>query len=482
MHRKNAIKLVLVAASLAMAGCGGSDRSFTDDTVGDSATDVPPGPASDGSADSAMDAPRPDAPSGDVAADAGSVDTGSDVHEEVNCSTTPPPTISTSGPTMICPGRPVTLTSSAAASYLWSEGSTTQAIAVSTAGTYRVTTTDNRGCMATSAPTMVSLYPAPAVPTITAGGPTRFCMGGSVMLTASSGASYLWSTGATTQSIVVTDTGNYTVTTTNIDGCPATSAPTAVTRIVPPPGSQVFNYTGAAAPFTVPECVTSIRVDAYGAQGGNGTFYLGGLGGRVQATLTVVPNTSLSVVVGGAGVGPTLGGTPGFNGGGQGNTNPASDSSAGGGASDIRVTPFGIGNRILVAGAGGGAGFNCGTTTGMPDHGGAGGGLTGQQYPSLCTPMGAGGGGTQTAGGVGGVSGANQAGSGGLGFGGMGQPTNGSTVNTEGGGGGGGYYGGGGGLYGGGGGGSSFVTASGSSAITHTQGVRAGNGMVTISW
>jgi hypothetical protein len=59
---------------------------------------------------------------------------------------------------------------------------------------------------------------------------------------------------------------------------------------------------------------------------------------------------------------------------------------------------------------------------------------------------------------------------------------NGVTGLSEGGGGGGGYYGGGGGLYGGGGGGSSFVTPTGSSAITHTQGVRSGHGMLTITW
>jgi hypothetical protein len=49
------------------------------------------------------------------------------------------------------------------------------------------------------------------VPTITASGPTTFCAGDSVLLTASSGTNYLWSSGATTQSISATTTGNYTV-------------------------------------------------------------------------------------------------------------------------------------------------------------------------------------------------------------------------------------------------------------------------------
>jgi hypothetical protein len=54
-----------------------------------------------------------------------------------------------------------------------------------------------------------------------------------------------------------------------------------------------------------------------------------------------------------------------------------------------------------------------------------------------------------------------------------------------GGGGGGGFFGGGGGgagAAGGGGGGGSSFTASGATAVSHQQGVRAGNGEVTIGW
>lgn len=49
------------------------------------------------------------------------------------------------------------------------------------------------------------------VPTITASGPTTFCNGDSVTLTASSGSTYLWSNGASTQSIKAKVSGNYTV-------------------------------------------------------------------------------------------------------------------------------------------------------------------------------------------------------------------------------------------------------------------------------
>ncbi len=66
-------------------------------------------------------------------------------------------------------------------------------------------------------------------PNITPGGPTTFCTGGSVVLTADPGVSYLWSTSETTQSITVTSSGSYSVTVTDGSNCSATSAPTVVT-------------------------------------------------------------------------------------------------------------------------------------------------------------------------------------------------------------------------------------------------------------
>lgn len=59
-------------------------------------------------------------------------------------------------------------------------------------------------------------------------GSTTFCDGGFVQLTANSADSYLWSNGATTQTITVTETGEYTVTVFDGDGCSATSEPVEV--------------------------------------------------------------------------------------------------------------------------------------------------------------------------------------------------------------------------------------------------------------
>jgi hypothetical protein len=139
------------------------------------------------------------------------------------------PVVSASGPTIFCDGGSVTLTAPAGFSYLWSNGATTQSIVVTTSGNYNVTVTNANGCSATSAATSVTVDPSPATPTISAGGSTTFCEGGSVTLTAPSSSFYLWSNGATTQSIVVTASGSYSVTVTNAGGCSATSAATAVT-------------------------------------------------------------------------------------------------------------------------------------------------------------------------------------------------------------------------------------------------------------
>lgn len=66
-------------------------------------------------------------------------------------------------------------------------------------------------------------------PVITPADTVAFCSGG--ILTCSQASSYLWNTGDTTQSISVTVSGSYTVTTTASLGCSASSTPTVVTII-----------------------------------------------------------------------------------------------------------------------------------------------------------------------------------------------------------------------------------------------------------
>ena len=136
------------------------------------------------------------------------------------------PVISASPNLNIFTGQTATLSTNSATSYTWSTGATTATISAG-AGTYRVTTNDGISASATSCPVTVVSQP---LPTITASGPTSFCAGGSVILTASSGgSSYLWSNGATTQAITASASGSYTVTVTYPNGSSATTAATTVT-------------------------------------------------------------------------------------------------------------------------------------------------------------------------------------------------------------------------------------------------------------
>ena len=155
----------------------------------------------------------------------------------------PPSVITASGPTTFCQGGNVMLTANTGNSYLWSNGATTQSFSVSASGSYSVTVNHGNGCSSTSPATVVTVNSIPAS-TITANGPTTFCDGNNVILTATAGNAYLWSNGATTQSITVTASGSFAVTVTHFNGCVSTS-PTTTVNVAPRPVVTV-----TASPYT----------------------------------------------------------------------------------------------------------------------------------------------------------------------------------------------------------------------------------------
>jgi len=140
----------------------------------------------------------------------------------------PIPIITPSGNVDLCYGDSVHLTSSVVNSYLWNTGATTPSINVSDSGNYFVSVTDTYGCIGISPVTHVSVHPLPTT-TITPGGDTTFCQGDSVLLTSTLVNSYLWNTGATTQSIIVNASGDYFVSVTDINGCTGIATGTHVT-------------------------------------------------------------------------------------------------------------------------------------------------------------------------------------------------------------------------------------------------------------
>ncbi|MFM9947245.1 MAG: ASPIC/UnbV domain-containing protein, partial [Saprospiraceae bacterium] len=121
--------------------------------------------------------------------------------------------IAADGPLTFCTGESITISAPEGfATYTWSNGSTGTEIEVTASGAYSVVVDEGNGCFSSSLPIVVTVDPI-ETPSISALGDTLFCQGGSVELVSSEATAYTWSTGATTPSILVTETGDYSVTT-----------------------------------------------------------------------------------------------------------------------------------------------------------------------------------------------------------------------------------------------------------------------------
>lgn len=229
--------------------------------------------------------------------------------------------------------------------------------------------------------------------------------------------------------------------------------------------SASFYYTGGLQAWTVP--TTGIyQITTYGAQGGGGNNFTGGLGGMMSGDFSLTAGELLSIEVGSAGA-----------------TGTATAGGGGGGGSGVVATETDIGefNQIIpydvllvVAGGGGGSGTNSGGGGGDtgPNWGRNGGGGNGVD--------GGGGGGYGGCSGQGGIRGGGGVGCGGGDISRIGGGIGGNDGNDGvGGGGGGGYSGGDGGAGGGGGGGGLYISLT-ATNVTGSAGSHSGNGLVEI--
>ena len=141
-------------------------------------------------------------------------------NDAINVAVTPLPVVNLGPDATICAGSSITLDAgNVGATYLWSTGATTQTIVVNSAGTYSVQVTQG-GCTGNDA-INVAVTPLPVV---NLGPDATICAGSSITLDAGNvGATYLWSTGATTQTIVVNSAGTYSVQVTQ-GGCTGNDA------------------------------------------------------------------------------------------------------------------------------------------------------------------------------------------------------------------------------------------------------------------
>ena len=114
--------------------------------------------------------------------------------------------------TAICDGDSYVLNPGSYSIYAWSNGSASPTQTVTTSGTYAVTVTNAVGCTAADN-VIISLEP---LPTVDLGEDTTFCNGQPWLIDAGNpGYAFIWSTGETTQSIIVNTTGQYEVTVLN---------------------------------------------------------------------------------------------------------------------------------------------------------------------------------------------------------------------------------------------------------------------------
>lgn len=143
----------------------------------------------------------------------------------------------------VCNGQAASLQASGGVSYAWSPATdlscTTCAnpqATPTTSTTYTVTGTDANGCVG-SDQVVVNIG---QLPTISAGADTAFCAGSSVNLTATGGATYVWtpSTGLNNATIANptasgTATTTYVVTGTNAQGCSSSDTVVVIVKALP---------------------------------------------------------------------------------------------------------------------------------------------------------------------------------------------------------------------------------------------------------
>lgn len=141
------------------------------------------------------------------------------------------PDIQITGIPEFCAGETTTLTATGGVSYLWSTGDETASITVGTPGLYSVTGTDAEGCTNTASVNVTEV----STVTVIISGDLSICSGETTILTATAGASYLWSTGAETQSIEVSAAGTYSVTVTSVNGCTGDNSVDVVVNDLPTP-------------------------------------------------------------------------------------------------------------------------------------------------------------------------------------------------------------------------------------------------------
>nr|WKN35760.1 SBBP repeat-containing protein [Tunicatimonas sp. TK19036] len=123
----------------------------------------------------------------------------------------------------------------------------------SEAGTYQATLTLTEGAEASQKNVTVTVFPLPLVDL---GADQQLCPGSTATLDAGPGYSYQWSTGETSQEIVVSESGNYSVITTSSNGCQGSDDVTITFADTEPPVLSAVDFTTYTAPGSCESTLT----------------------------------------------------------------------------------------------------------------------------------------------------------------------------------------------------------------------------------
>jgi hypothetical protein len=164
-----------------------------------------------------------------------------------------------SGADTICSGDTVILTATAGfAKYIWSNGDSLQSIKVATSGDYFVQTISGGGCI-TYSDTVSVLVHKPSMISIIPSAPMMGDVGGvDTLILSDSVKSISWSTGSTKDTLFITDSGTYSVSIIDSNGCPATAS-IYIPRDISAPEITLSLDTLEAAPCD--EIIFPLRID-----------------------------------------------------------------------------------------------------------------------------------------------------------------------------------------------------------------------------
>jgi gliding motility-associated-like protein len=133
--------------------------------------------------------------------------------------THPAPVVTLDKTSYLCEGGSRTLDAGSFNSYLWSSGSTSRTIRVSSTGQYSVVVTDNNGCKGNDAVSISQLLPKPSG---FAPADTTICSYGTLLLQGKTGyKNYQWNTSSNDAALKITTPGSYWLEVTDNMGCKA---------------------------------------------------------------------------------------------------------------------------------------------------------------------------------------------------------------------------------------------------------------------